>query len=82
VALHSPAPAERARLLLALGDVAGAAGWVQEPWLRDLDAPTYARERSYLVRPACGSPGTRPTKPSTFWTTSAPGPRPSGGWEV
>jgi LuxR family transcriptional regulator, maltose regulon positive regulatory protein len=49
VDLHSPAPAERARLLLAQGDVAGAAGWVQEQGLKDLDAPTYARERAYLM---------------------------------
>ncbi len=49
VALHNPVPAERARLLLTCGDVTQAARWVEERGLRDGDAPSYAREREYLI---------------------------------
>ncbi len=49
VSLANPVPAERARLLLAQGDVAAAADWVEERGLRASDEPAYAREREYLV---------------------------------
>ncbi len=49
VALHNPVPAERARLLLAQGDLAEATRWVQERGLADGDAPSYPRERESLV---------------------------------
>jgi LuxR family transcriptional regulator, maltose regulon positive regulatory protein len=49
VSLFNPGPAERARLLLALGDVDEAAAWVAERGLRDADVPVYPREREYLV---------------------------------
>lgn len=49
VSLYNPVPAERARLLLARGDLAEAASWVRERGLRETDAPSYAREPEYLV---------------------------------
>src|SRR6266508_3525496 len=49
VALHNPVPAERARLLLAQGDVKQAAHWVEERGLAEEDAPRYARELEELV---------------------------------
>jgi LuxR family maltose regulon positive regulatory protein len=47
--LLNPVPAQRARLLLAQGDVAAAANWTQERGLRPDDEPGYPREREYLV---------------------------------
>ena len=47
--LLNPVPAQRARLLLAQGDVAGAARWTRERGLRPGDEPGYPREREYLV---------------------------------
>ena len=44
-----PAPAQRARLLLALGDVAAAARWTHETGLHAGDEPRYPREPGYLV---------------------------------
>ena len=43
------APAQRARLLLAQGDVAAAARWTHETGLRADDEPHYPREPGYLV---------------------------------
>jgi LuxR family transcriptional regulator, maltose regulon positive regulatory protein len=42
-------PAQRARLLLAQGDVAAAASWVEERGLGPCDELTYQRESEYLV---------------------------------
>ena len=47
--LLNPVPAERARLLLAVGDVDAAVRWADERGLRADDQPTYARESEYLV---------------------------------
>jgi LuxR family maltose regulon positive regulatory protein len=44
-----PAPAQRARLLLAQGDVAAAARWTRETGLHADDEPRYPREPGYLV---------------------------------
>jgi LuxR family maltose regulon positive regulatory protein len=49
VALFNPAPATRARLALARGEVAEAARWVQDRGLGPDDQPSYPREREYLV---------------------------------
>lgn len=49
VALFNPAPAERARLLLALGEVNEVVRWATERGLSEDHDPTYAREREYLV---------------------------------
>jgi LuxR family transcriptional regulator, maltose regulon positive regulatory protein len=49
VALLNPAPATRARLALARGEVAEAASWVQYCGLEPDDQPSYPREREYLV---------------------------------
>ena len=47
--LFNPGPAERARLLLALGEVDEVDRWVAERGLRETDAPSYPREREHLV---------------------------------
>ena len=47
--LLNPVPAERARLLLAQGDVAAVARWTEECGLGADDEPAYQREREYLV---------------------------------
>ncbi len=47
--LSNPVPAQRARLLLAQGDVDAAARWTQRHGLRADDEPGYAQEREYLV---------------------------------
>ena len=47
--LLNPVPAERARLLLAQGDVAAAGHWVQERGLSADDELAYPREAEYLV---------------------------------
>jgi LuxR family maltose regulon positive regulatory protein len=47
--LLNPVPAQRARLLLAQGDVAGAARWTTERGLGPGDQPGYPREAEYLV---------------------------------
>jgi len=45
----NPVPAQRARLLLAQGNLAGAASWTQECGLGPGDDPDYSREAGYLV---------------------------------
>ncbi|MGY1641757.1 LuxR C-terminal-related transcriptional regulator [Geodermatophilus sp. SYSU D00703] len=47
--LLDPVPAQRARLLLVQGDVAGAAQWVTSSGLRADDEPAYPDEPGYLV---------------------------------
>ena len=47
--LLNPVPAQRARLLLAQGDLAGAARFPQENGLGPDDEPDYAREPGHLV---------------------------------
>jgi LuxR family transcriptional regulator, maltose regulon positive regulatory protein len=47
--LLNPVPAQRARLLLAQGDLAGAARWTQENGLAADDEPDYPREPGHLV---------------------------------
>jgi LuxR family maltose regulon positive regulatory protein len=47
--LINPVPAQRARLLLAQGDVAAAGRWTTERGLGPGDEPGYPREREYLV---------------------------------
>jgi LuxR family transcriptional regulator, maltose regulon positive regulatory protein len=42
-------PAERARLLLALGEIEEVTRWAAERGLSDADIPAYPREREYLV---------------------------------
>jgi len=46
---YHPAPAERARLLLAQGQVDQAARWAEELGLGAEDEPSYLRERDHLV---------------------------------
>ena len=45
----NPVPAQRARLLLAQGDLAAAARWTQENGLDQDDEPDYSREPGHLV---------------------------------
>ena len=47
--LLNPVPAQRARLMLAHGDVSAAARWIQQRDLSADDEPTYPREQEYLV---------------------------------
>ena len=47
--LLNPAPAQRARLLLAQGDADAAAAWTSAAGLSPDDEPDYAREPAYLV---------------------------------
>ena len=47
--LLNPVPAQRARLLLAQGEVAAAARWVEQRGLGPDDDPGYPREPEYLV---------------------------------
>jgi LuxR family maltose regulon positive regulatory protein len=47
--LLNPFPAQRARLLLAQGEVAATARWTHETGLRPDDEPGYPREPGYLV---------------------------------
>ena len=47
--LLNPVPAQRARLLLARGDLAAAARWTQESGLAPGDDPAYPREPGHLV---------------------------------
>jgi LuxR family maltose regulon positive regulatory protein len=47
--LFNPVPAQRARLLLAQGDVAEAVEWAAERGLGVDDEPSYLREREHLV---------------------------------
>jgi LuxR family maltose regulon positive regulatory protein len=48
-ALLNPVPTQRARLLLAQGDLAATIGWIEERGLGANDEPTYPREPDYLV---------------------------------
>jgi LuxR family transcriptional regulator, maltose regulon positive regulatory protein len=47
--LLNPVPAQRARLLLAQGDVAAAARWTTQRGLHPDDQPSYQREPEHLV---------------------------------
>jgi LuxR family transcriptional regulator, maltose regulon positive regulatory protein len=49
VALLNPVPSQRARLLLAQGDVRAAARWTTAAGLSPDDEPDYPREPAYLV---------------------------------
>jgi LuxR family maltose regulon positive regulatory protein len=49
VALLNPVSAQRARLLLAQGDIAGAVHWAEQRGLGADDEPRYAQEPEYLV---------------------------------
>jgi LuxR family transcriptional regulator, maltose regulon positive regulatory protein len=49
IALLNPVPSQRARLLLAQGDVSAAAQWAKTAGLRPDDEPDYPREPAYLV---------------------------------
>jgi LuxR family maltose regulon positive regulatory protein len=47
--LFNPVPVQRARLLLAQGDIAAVAHWAQERGLRTDGEPMYQKEREHLV---------------------------------
>jgi LuxR family transcriptional regulator, maltose regulon positive regulatory protein len=49
IALLNPVPSQRARLLLAQGDVSAAAQWAKAARLSPEDEPDYPREPGYLV---------------------------------
>ena len=65
--LLNPVPAQRARLLLAQGDVAAAARWTQESGLGADDEPRLpAGARSTWCWPGCCSPRTAPARHSAL----------------
>jgi LuxR family maltose regulon positive regulatory protein len=45
----NPAPVERARALLAQGNVLAVEQWLRGRGIEELEEPTYARERAYLA---------------------------------
>src|SRR5262249_42546272 len=47
--LVNPVPAQRARLMLAQGNIAAAGRWAQQHGLGPADEPGYPQEREYLV---------------------------------
>lgn len=49
VALQNPVPTERARLMLAQGNMMEATSWVEKRGLKAEDEPSYPREREYLL---------------------------------
>jgi LuxR family maltose regulon positive regulatory protein len=49
VSLFNPGPVERARLLLALGELDEVERWVVERGVRESDAPSYPHERDHLL---------------------------------
>ena len=49
VAMFNPVPSQRARLLLAQGDVTAAGQWAAAAGLSPADEPDYPREPAYLV---------------------------------
>jgi LuxR family maltose regulon positive regulatory protein len=53
VSLINPVPAQRARLLLARGDIEAASGWVATRGIGPDDQPDYPREPDYLVLARC-----------------------------
>ncbi len=60
VALLNPLPSQRARLLLAQGDVHAAAQWTTAAGLSPDDEPDYPRSRPIWRWPGCCSPKTTP----------------------
>src|SRR5580658_1223084 len=75
VALFNPVPSQRARLLLAQGDVGAAAEWAKAAGLSPEDEPDYAREPAYLalarVLLAQGRPGPALTLLARLLATAA-----------
>ena len=78
--LVNPVPAQRARLLLAQGDLGGAERWTTESGLRPVDERAYPREPGHLMMArvllAQGQSG--PALPC--WTGCTRRPRRSTGW--
>ena len=74
VALLNPVPSQRARLLLAQGDVSAAAQWAKAAGLSPEDEPDYPREPAYLAAGArAARPG--PSRPGTHAAAAAAGHR-------
>ena len=65
--LLNPVPAQRARLLLAQGDVAAAARWTEERGLGPGDEPGYPRKPEYLVLARVLLAQDRPARRSRSW---------------
>ncbi len=67
VPLFNPVPSQRARLLLAQGDVGAAAEWAKAAGLSPEDEPDYARSRRIWPWRACYSPRAVPARHSRCW---------------
>ena len=80
VGLLNPVPAQRARLLLARGEVAAAARWARRNTAsaRMTSRPTRG-SRSTWCWPGCCSPGTAPARRSRCWTECSRRRPPSTG---
>jgi LuxR family maltose regulon positive regulatory protein len=70
--LLNPAPARRARLLLAQGDLAAAASFAQENGVGPDDEPDYAREPGHLVLARVLLAQTGPGRRWRCWTGCTP----------
>ena len=66
--LLNPVPAERARLLLAQGDLAGAARWTKEKGLGADDEPRYPSEPEHLLLARVLLAEGLPVRRSRCWT--------------
>ena len=66
--LFNPVPAQRARLLLAQGDLAAAARWTNECGLTPTTSRTTPASRGTWCWPGCCSPKACPARRSRCWT--------------
>ena len=75
--LLNPVPAQRARLLLAQGDIAAAERWTHERGLSPDDEPGYPREPEYLVLARVLLAQHRPAEALRCWRGCTPRRRPN-----
>ena len=75
----NPVPAQQARLLLAQGDVAGAARWTQQDGLSAQDEPDYPHEPGHLVLARVLLAQDQPAQHSGCWTRCTRLQRPRTG---
>ena len=74
----NPVPAQRARLLLAQGDVAEAARWADERGLSADDEPSYPSEPEHLVLARLLLAQIAPARRSPCWSAGLPRQPPAG----
>jgi LuxR family transcriptional regulator, maltose regulon positive regulatory protein len=79
-ALLNPVPAQRARLLLAQGDVAAAARWTSQRGLHADDQPSYPGSSSTWSWRASCSPSRHPSEHSDSWNGCTTWQPPKAAW--